>query len=117
MRYSHIKKSFTEIGRLNTYIILCVYGLFQVYFDGVIGLDKGDTIGACGSPNTANKHIAIYWLPNTNGEVTFLEADTKQFDKDKERLTTEINNALKALKAFDEIIQDSSQIDHVCYIT
>ena len=74
-------------------------------------------MGACGSENTANKHIAIYWLPNTNGEVTFLEADRDQLYKDRGRLATEINNALKVLKLSNETIQDNNQIDHVCYIT
>lgn len=100
--------------RLNAYIIFYAYLLFQIYFDGVIGFDEGDTIGACGSEVTANKHIAIYWLPNTNGEVTFLEADTEQLDKDKERLAREINNTLKVLKS-DVIHAD--EIVHVCYIT
>lgn len=71
-------------------------------------------MGACGSENTANKHIAIYWLPNTNGEVTFLEEDTEQRDEDKGGLAREINNTLKVLK-LDMIHAD--EIVHVCYIT
>ena len=102
---------------MNTWIICYVYLLFQVYFDGVIGFDVGDTMGACGSEITANKHIAIYWLPNTNGEVTFLEADHDQLHKDRGRLATEINNTLKVLKLSSEMIKNDSQIDHVCYIT
>ena len=98
--------------------MLLIFLPCQVSFDGVIGFDN-PSLGECGNDRTdlADKFIAIYWLPNTDGLVTFFEANatSKQFKKDKANLTKDINKAFNA--TMNPVNIQEKDIEHVLYVT
>ena len=97
--------------------MLLIFLPCQVSFDGVIGFDDNPSLGECGtdSNKVAGKFIAVYWLPNTNGSVTFFEANatSPQFENDKANLTNDINKAFN----MNPVSIQEKDIEHVLYVT
>ena len=97
--------------------MLLIFLPCQVSFDGVIGFDDNPSVGECGtdSNKVAEKFIAVYWLPNTNGSVTFFEANatSPQFENDKANLTNDINKAFN----MNPVSIQEKDIEHVLYVT
>ena len=96
--------------------VLLIFLPCQVSFDGVIGFDN-PSLGECGTDSTrlADKFIAVYWLPNTDGLVTFFEANaaSRQFEKDKANLMNDINKAFN----MNPVNIEEKDIEHVLYVT
>ena len=96
--------------------MLLIFLPCQVSFDGVIGFDN-PSLGECGTDSTrlADKFIAVYWLPNTDGLVTFFEANaaSRQFEKDKANLINDINKAFN----MNPVNIQEKDIEHVLYVT
>ena len=97
--------------------MLLIFLPCQVSFDGVIGFDDNPSLGECrtDSNKVAGKFIGVYWLPNTNGSVTFFEANatSPQFENDKANLTNDINKAFN----MNPVSIQEKDIEHVLYVT
>ena len=98
--------------------MLLIFLSCQVYFHGVIGF-ANENIDDCGDTKSKinQKFIAIYWLPNTDGSVTFFEANatSKQLQKDKANLTKDINKAFNGIGNPVNLHED--HIDYALYVT
>ena len=95
--------------------MLLIFLPCQVSFDGVIEFDDL-SLGECGSDSAdlAEKIIAVYWLPNTDGLVTVFEANatSQQFKKDKANLMNNINKAFN----MNPVNIQEKDIEHVLYV-
>ena len=95
--------------------MLLIFLPCQVSFDGVIEFDD-PSLGECGSDSAdlAEKIIAVYWLPNTDGLVTVFEANatSQQFKKDKANLMNDINKAFN----MNPVNIQEKDIEHVLYV-
>ena len=96
--------------------MLLIFLPCQVSFDGVIGFDN-PSLGQCGTDSNIvdGKFIAVYWLPNTDGSVTFFEANatSPQFENDKANLMNDINKAFN----MNPVSIQEKDIEHVLYVT